>query len=113
MDTTPGRLAPCRAPPAAPRRPPPAGRRPRGRAGAADGRSPEAGLASSGADPPHPQRQAQQAAQGRGHSQDLPTLHGQRALVRRYGTAHPAGHRRPARDRRPERGKCRWRSPPP
>lgn len=82
-----------------------------------EGPLPEAGLAPPGADPAHPQRQAQHAAQGRGYSQDLPALNGETALVRRYGTSHPAGGYRPARHRCPGPGKARparrWCSPPP
>lgn len=79
----------------------PPGERPRG---GGKGSLPEAGLAPPGADPAHPQRQAQQAAQRRGHSQDLPALHGETALVRRYGTSHSAGRYRPARHRCPGPG---------
>lgn len=68
----------CRAPPG----------RPGKQSGGSAGPLPEARLAPPGADAAHPQRQAQQAAQRRGHSQDLPALQG--TTLVRHGKARPA-----------------------
>lgn len=70
--------------------------RPGRQSGGPAGSLPEAGLAPPGADVAHPQRQAQQAAQRRGHSQDLPALQGT-TLVRhgkaRHGPPEPSAAR--------------------
>lgn len=66
--------------------------------GSVSGPLPESGLAPPGADAAHAERQAQQAAQRRGHAQDLPALWGERRRQR-------CGSRTRTRTRRPRAGR--------